>query len=186
MSGTELEPATIATIRTQEDLIEALRAAKELRNQSFKTLDEIGGFALGHMERVIGPRREKGMSAIVFQTLLSMLAVKLVMVPDPEQEERVRSQWEGRNKSNVRLEKGRISKSLIDRCRPLIIEEIIKNLTAAAAEANEGLKQPSTRAAPRSKNALRLVHKRPPAPSRDTGGHAHLRVIQEKRGHHFG
>lgn len=187
MSGTELEPgAVIATIRSQDDLVEAMRAAKEMRNLSFKTLDELGGFTQGHMERVIGPRREKGMSSIVFQTMLSMLAVKLVMVPDPEQEAKIRGQWEGRELSNVRLERGRISKSLLDRCRPVILEEIIQSLTAAAATATENLKPPSPRAPARPAKALRLVHERNPSPPRETIGHAHLRVIQEKRGHGFG
>jgi hypothetical protein len=116
-------PAIIATIRSQEDLIEALRAAKELRNLSFKTLDEMGDFTAGHMERVIGPRREKGMSAFVMQMLLSMLAVKLVLVLDSEQEEKVRGQWEGRNTSNVRIEKGRVSKSLVERAKPHVFKE---------------------------------------------------------------
>lgn len=181
MTSTELEPgAIIATIHCQDDLVEAMRAAKEMRNLSFKTLDALGDFTDGHMERVIGPRREKGMSPFVMQMLLSMLAVKLVMVPDPEQEAKVRGQWEGRELSNVRLERGRISKSLLDRCRPVILEEIIQNLTAAAAAASENLKAPSPRAPARPSKKLRLVHERPPAPPQEAIGHAHLRVIESR------
>jgi hypothetical protein len=103
----------LATVRSQDELIEALRAARDYRNLSYKFLDEIGGFAMGHMERVLGPRREKGMSHIVFQTLLSMLAVKLELVPDPEQAARMQERWEGRDVRNVRVDSGRISKLLI-------------------------------------------------------------------------
>lgn len=116
-------PPIIATIRSQEDLIEALRAAKELRNLSFKTLDALGDFTEGHMERVIGPRREKGMSPFVFQMLCSMLAVKLEMVFDPDQAAKMLATWEGRNTSNVRIEKGRVSKSLIERAKPHVLKE---------------------------------------------------------------
>ena len=112
----------IATIRTQEDLIEALRAAKEMRNLSFKVLDDLGGFTQGHMERVIGPRREKGMSPFVFQMLCSLLAVKLEMVPDEDQARRMAAKWEGRDTSNVRLEKGRISKTLLERAAPHVFK----------------------------------------------------------------
>ncbi|WBL82299.1 hypothetical protein I3J27_18375 [Bradyrhizobium xenonodulans] len=184
MSLSEL--AIIATIRTQDDLIEAMRTAKEVRNLSFPTIDELGGFTRGHVERVIGPRREKGMSPFMMQMLLSIMAMKLVLVPDPEQEEKVREHWEGRNTSNVRLEKGRVSKALLDRCRPLIMEEIIQGLTAAAAAARESLKPVKSRAPARRLSPPRLVHEQPVVPAREIAGHAHLRVIQEKRGHSFG
>jgi hypothetical protein len=134
--GIEMSEPIIATIRTQDDLVEAMRAAKEMRNLSFKTLDDLGGFTQGHMERVIGPRREKGMSTIVFQTMLSMLAVKLVMVPDPEQEAQMLERWEGRNASNVRLEKGRVSKSLLERAKP----HVLKDLARAAGKASGAMR----------------------------------------------
>lgn len=111
----------LATIRTQDDLIEGMRLAKEMRNLSFKSIDELGGFTQGHMERVIGPRREKGMSPFVLQMLCSILAVKLVMVPDEDQAKRMIAKWEGRDTSNVRLEKGRISKSLLERAKPHVL-----------------------------------------------------------------
>lgn len=116
----------VATIRSQDDLIEALRAAKEMRNLSFKTLDALGDFTEGHMERVIGPRREKGMSPFVFQMLCSLLAVKLEMVFDPEQAAKMLARWEGRNQSNVRIEKGRISKSLLERAKPHVLKDFAK------------------------------------------------------------
>ncbi|MDI3563544.1 hypothetical protein [Bradyrhizobium sp. Arg816] len=116
----------IATIRSQDDLIEALRAAKEMRNLSFKTLDALGDFTEGHMERVIGPRREKGMSPFVFQMLCSLLAVKLEMVFDPDQANKMEAKWEGRDTSNVRLEKGRVSKSLLERAKPHVLKDFAK------------------------------------------------------------
>jgi hypothetical protein len=112
----------LATIRTQDDLIEALRVAKEKRNLSFKVLDELGGFTQGHMERVIGPRREKGMSPFVLQMLCSLLAVKLEMVFDEDQAKRMIAKWEGRDTSNVRLEKGNISKTLLERAKPHVLK----------------------------------------------------------------
>lgn len=118
MSGNE----PLAVIRTQDDLIEALRIAKERRNLSFKVIDELGGFTQGHLERVIGPRREKGMSPFVFQMLCSLLAVKFEMVFDEDQAKRMIPKWEGRDSSNVRLEKGNISKKLLERAAPHVLK----------------------------------------------------------------
>jgi len=126
--------APLATIRCQDDLIEALRTAKEMRNLSFKVLDELGGFTQGHMERVIGPRREKGMSPFVFQMLCSLLAVKLEMVPDEDQAKRMSAKWEGRDISNVRLEKGNVSKTLLERARPKLLQEFGAKLALALGD----------------------------------------------------
>jgi hypothetical protein len=115
--------APIATIRSQDELIEGLRAAKEMRNLSDRWLDECGDFTTGHINKILGPRREKGLSPFVLQMLLSMLAVKLVLVPDPDQEIRMRERWEGRDNSNVRPEPSRISQKLVERAKPLVLKE---------------------------------------------------------------
>ena len=116
----------IATIRTHDDLIEALRAAKEFRNLSDRLLDELGDFTLGQVNKVLGPRREKGLSPFMLQMLCSMLAVKLEMVPDPEQEARMRDRWERRNTSNVRIEPSRVSAKVIERVKPYVFSEMGK------------------------------------------------------------
>lgn len=107
-----------------DEVIEAFCAAREMRNVSYKWLDECGGFCFGHLNKIMGARREKGVSPFVFQMLCSMLAVKFVMVPDPEQEARMRDRWEGRDLSNVR-DSFRISARQIDRVRPHVLKEVI-------------------------------------------------------------
>jgi len=146
----------LATIRTQDDLIEALRLAKEMRNLSFKVIDDLGGFTQGHMERVIGPRREKGMSPFVLQMLCSILAVKLIMVPDEEQAQRMADKWEGRDSSNVRLEKGRVSKSLLERAKP----HVLKDLATAGGKASGAMRTGSLGSEIMSKVARRGWRKR--------------------------
>lgn len=118
MSG----PIIIAEIRTQDDLIEALRAAKDMRGLSNRWCDEIGDLTDGQTDKVLGPTRVKGLSRFLFSMYHSMFAVKLVMVVDEEATARMQAKWEGRDTSNVRVESGRVSKKLLERAKPLVFE----------------------------------------------------------------
>jgi hypothetical protein len=187
-------------IRCQDDQIEAMRIAKEWRNLSFKTLDELGGFTQGHMERVIGPRREKGMSPFVFQMLCSLLAVKFVMVPDDEQAARMAAKWERRDLSNVRLETGRVSKHILERARPNLLQEFGEKLALAFGDDVDQLvagitaKRSDHAPAPNVESAVAILALPPPPaespqpakvealkPSRPASPlRAHLHVIQPR------
>lgn len=130
--------APIATVRTHDDLIEALRSAREMRNLSYAWLDEFGDFTVGHVNKVLGPRREKGLSPFTLQMLCSLLAVKFELVPDPEQEARMRSKWEGRDMSNVRLEPSRISQKVMERVKPLVLKDLASAGGKARARMHAG------------------------------------------------
>lgn len=119
-------PTIIAEIRTHDDLIEALRAAKDMRGLSNRWCDEIGDLTTGQTDKVLGPTRAKGLSRFLFSMYHTMFAVKLVMVIDDQAEARMAPKWEGRDQSNVRIDSGRVSKSLVERAKPLVLKDFAK------------------------------------------------------------
>ncbi|MBA2402736.1 MAG: hypothetical protein H0V72_29380 [Bradyrhizobium sp.] len=120
-------PDAIAEIRIQDDLIEALRAAKNMRGLSNEWCDLTGDMAKGQTDKCLGPSRLKGLSRFLFGMYLRQFAVKLVLVPDTDMERIMRPKWEGRDIKNVRVDAGRISKTLLDRARPYVLRELGQN-----------------------------------------------------------
>jgi hypothetical protein len=107
----------LATIRTQDDLIEALRVAKALRGLSNDFCDQRAGLTRGHTDKVLGPTRAKSLSPMVFDLLMEIFAVELILVPNPEAEARMKPRWEDRDTSNVRTGEHRVSKHVIERAK---------------------------------------------------------------------
>ncbi len=105
----------IATIRTQDDLIEPLRAAKAMRGLSNDFCDERGGLTRGHTDKVLGPTRAKSLSPMTFDMFMELLAVQLVLLPNPDAEARQKAKWEGRDVSNVRTGEHKVSRVLLER-----------------------------------------------------------------------
>lgn len=116
----------IATIRSQEDLIEALRAAKGQRGLSNDFCDERGGLTRGHTDKVLGPARAKSLTGMTFDLFLEMFAVQLLLVPNAEAEQRMAAKWEGRDTSNVRTGEHRVSKAVLERAKPHVLKDFAK------------------------------------------------------------
>jgi hypothetical protein len=110
-------------IRTQDDLIEALRTAKSVRGLSNDFCDERGGMTRGHTDKVLGPTRAKSLSSGLFDTFAEMFAVQFIMVANPDAEARQKSKWEGRDSSNVRTSEHRVSKQVMERAKPHVLKE---------------------------------------------------------------
>lgn len=123
--------APIATIRTQDDLIEALRVAKAMRGLSNDFCDQRAGLTRGHTDKVLGPTRAKSLSPMVFDLLMEIFAVELILVPNPEAEARMKPRWEDRDTSNVRTGEHRVSKHVIERAKPHVLREHMKKANAA-------------------------------------------------------
>lgn len=118
-------------IRTQDDLIEALRTAKSVRGLSNDFCDERGGLTRGHTDKVLGPSRAKSLSPGLFNTFAEMFAVQFVMVANPDAELRQKAKWEGRDTSNVRTGEHRVSKQVMERAKPHIYSEMGKRSASA-------------------------------------------------------
>lgn len=123
--------APLAVIRTQDDLVEALRVAKALRGLSNDFCDQRAGLTRGHVDKVLGPTRAKSLSPMVFDLLMEIFAVELILVPNPEAEARMKPRWEDRDTSNVRTGEHRVSKHVIERAKPHVLREHMKKANEA-------------------------------------------------------
>jgi len=128
----------IAEVWSDDDLIEAFRKIKEIRGLSNEWCDAIGGLTRGHTDKVLGPSRTKNLSPFLRQLFNSLFAVKLIVVIDPDQESRMQARWEARDKSNVRIDGGRVSQKVIDRARPHVLKDLAKAGGAASGAKRTG------------------------------------------------
>jgi hypothetical protein len=174
----DLEPAGC-----YDELVDLLDSVRIARGLSFQRLDELSGLASDHAQKALGPARVKTLSAMMLDALLPTLGVRLVAVDDQEAIAAIEHRWERRDEQSVRLHTRRVSRRLLDRARPVILQELIENLTTAAAAATEDLqKRPSPKAQKPAQPPLppRLVREQPATPSRQNTGNAHLHVIQTR------
>lgn len=117
------EPFPELIIRNSAELADALAAGKNFRGLSNESLEALCLFARGHVDKMLGPSREKNIGARSLDYLLAALALRLRIEPDPEQERRMRSRWEGRNSKQVRQCQP-VSKAMLEKCRPIILAKL--------------------------------------------------------------
>lgn len=118
-------------IRTQDDLIEALRVAKAMRGLSNDFCDQRAGLTRGHTDKVLGPTRAKSLSPMVFELLAEIFAVQFIMVPNPEAEARMKPRWEDRDTSNVRTGAHKVSQAVLERAKPFVLRDHLKKANEA-------------------------------------------------------
>jgi hypothetical protein len=121
--GNQVGEATVFGEATDhEGLVAALYACKEARGVSDRVLDEISGLCHGHVSKLIGPGRERGLSQISLDALLGALACKLLIVEDEAQAAAMKSRWESRDSRQLRIP-ARIGASLLKRARPVVMRD---------------------------------------------------------------
>ena len=81
----------LAVIRSYEDLHRALRLRADQLGVSNDTLDEVCGFADRYCSKLLAPDPRRTLGRMSLPALLGGLAVKLILVHDPEQLRRVQS-----------------------------------------------------------------------------------------------
>jgi hypothetical protein len=99
-------------IRSIADLQVALRQRAEQLDVSREWIDAIGGLSAGHSSKLLCEPPTKRMGLMSFNTMLATLGVKLIMVEDPEQMDRIRPKLQPRVgwtalKHAVRLERAK-------------------------------------------------------------------------------
>jgi hypothetical protein len=122
MGSTGLEP--LAEVRTQGDMLDALRTARVMRNLSNEVCDDRCGLTRGHVDKCLGPTAAKKLSGMMFDVLTAFFAIKFVMVRDLEAEAQMAAKWQGRDTSNVRVSQNRMGKYFLDRARPALQEQL--------------------------------------------------------------
>jgi hypothetical protein len=126
--------AIVAVVRSSDDLIEAIVARKNELNLSNSFLEAMGLLSEGYIDKVLGPTRKKHLSPLLLDLLLECLAVELRMVVNMDAVKRMETRWEEREKRNVRLTPNRISKQIIERATPLILQASAKKANTARNE----------------------------------------------------
>jgi hypothetical protein len=121
-----LEPAT-----SFDEMIDLIGATRVARGLSYATLDELVGLTRGHSEKILGPARVRGLSPVIFDALLPALGIRFAVISDPEAIARMQKRWEPRDESNVRNSQ-RISRRLLDRARPFVLQELAGAIAAVA------------------------------------------------------
>lgn len=120
---------TLATVVDYETMIEAFRAAKDLRGLSNAHCDELANLAAGHTDAILGPTGRKNFGPLSFNAFCWAFAVKFVMVIDPDREKEMAEHWIDRQRENshVRTDTKRLSKLLLERAKPIIARENGRN-----------------------------------------------------------
>jgi hypothetical protein len=113
----------IAEATSHNELIEAMRARKEALGLSNAWIEHAIELSDGHCDKILGPARERGLSQLTIDGLLSVLAIKLIVVEDEAAAARMRPMWDGRDQRQVRPP-ARIAASLIRRVLPHAAREL--------------------------------------------------------------
>ena len=113
----------LATVVDYETMVEAFRAAKDLRGLSNAHCDELANLAAGHTDAILGPTGRKNFGPLSFNAFCWAFAVKFVMVIDPDREKEMAEYWADRQRecSHVRATSSRVSKMIIERAKPHIL-----------------------------------------------------------------
>ena len=121
----------LVVIRDHAELADALATLKNYRGLSNETLEELCGFTRGHIDKMLGPSREKSIGKASLKFLLLGLAGRLVLELDPDQEQLMRSRWEGRNAKQIRANAHRVSIAIVRRVTPIIFAELSRKAAIA-------------------------------------------------------
>jgi hypothetical protein len=97
--------------RDFDAIADRFREQKDQLGISDAALDALCGFAAGHVSKILGPGRAKGMGRLTFDTVADALGLSVVVVIDPEKVRRMKGRWEKRNAVFVNVRPCRLSKA---------------------------------------------------------------------------
>lgn len=115
---------TIAIVRQHDDIADAFRTIKDLLGLSDAFCDQIGGIAVGHTNKCLGPTGTKKIGPVPFNVFCELFAVEFHMVINLDAVKRMADRWERRNEERVRIENRKPSKVLIERAKPHVLQQM--------------------------------------------------------------
>jgi hypothetical protein len=102
----------IAEVTSYEGLIAAIRRRMAQLDGTFESLDDLAGLTRGHSQKLLATTPRRFLGSITFGVILQALGLKLVLIADVEQLERVRhrlvSRHPDRNNGQHRLWRERV------------------------------------------------------------------------------
>jgi hypothetical protein len=113
-------------VTCHDQLVDALRARKEHLGLSNAFVDDLIMLAGGHTDKLLGPARKRGLSPFTLDAMLTALALKLVVVQDDEQADRMRARWGARDARQVRspVRTATVGPAVIRRARFAVAREL--------------------------------------------------------------
>jgi hypothetical protein len=147
---TEKSQFPVLIVRDFAELADAFWAVKNHRGLSNEGFEELCGFTRGHADKMLGPSREKSIGKNSLPIICAALGVRLVLIRDFAQEQIIKSRWEGRNHSQVRVHAHVVSKDFLARAAPVLF----RNHTRAATLARTAKIPPEKRSKIARKAAL--------------------------------
>lgn len=118
-----IEPRLLGRARDHDELVDLLRARKDALGLSDEFVDDSCFDTRGHCNQVLGPSRKKNLGRKSLDGLLITLGCALVLVEDPERIAFMEAQWEKRIAHKIHFPKNRVSKSAVERAKPVVYEE---------------------------------------------------------------
>lgn len=115
-----------------DGLIEGLRCRVVELGVTHAVLDELTGLQTGYIGKLLGPVQAKKLGPLSLNLLLQVLAVKIVLVEDPEGVAAMSARWEQRVRPDYNAERSAsVGKTTIKRMFPVIAREMGKRSGAA-------------------------------------------------------
>jgi hypothetical protein len=107
------------------ELLDRLRARQVEIGISNQNLDALCGFAAGQIDKYLGPSRSRsnpGIEAVI--CMMDALGLSADLHVDAQKVARMRERWDARRKAAVRAQPSRISREMVKRARPLVLNEL--------------------------------------------------------------
>jgi len=95
-------PQSLGLVSEYDDLRAIARARMAELQISFETLDAVSGVCAGYSAKILGPNACKRFGPVSLPAILGALGLKLLVIEDLDQLDRVRSRLVRRNESHVR------------------------------------------------------------------------------------
>jgi len=110
-AATSLAPVQNLEARSMQEIVEAIRVWRDMRGVSLATLDHIAGWPDGYGAKLLAPSPIKNLGWQSLGLGLNALAIKLVVVEDPEQRKLVERRWIPRERPPQRTKQPRLHSS---------------------------------------------------------------------------
>lgn len=122
----------IAVVRRHQDIAEVFRLMKDSLGLTNEFIDDVGGLTKGHADKLLGPSEAKNWGPTTFDLFCEMFAIEFRVHVDIEAAKRMQAVWEGRERPLFPHAKvTRISKKLIERAKPHVLQDLSKLGNAA-------------------------------------------------------
>jgi hypothetical protein len=121
----------ILIVRDHAELADAFWTVKNFRGLSNESFEELCGFTRGHVDKMLGPSREKSIGKNSLPVILAALGVRLVLIRDFQQEQLMKSRWELRNQKQIRVHAHNVSRDVLARAAPVIFRQHMRPATLA-------------------------------------------------------